>query len=238
MSSVLVSPPAQEPVSLAEANSWLKVDGEDALVLSLIATARQAAEDYTGRAFVTQTWRLTLDTTTAHRLPDWVPEGRYQFPYNYFDATLPESVELLWRPVQSVVSVSSFAPDGTPTITPGTGYRLSGDRLVLTGTWPSGLRAYDAAEITYIAGYGDPSQVPTPIKTAILLAAQSLFGGRSASAPCSTELGDLPAGVKTLKAGDSTITRFGPGETGSAGGNGLLPAAALALLAPYKTYRL
>ncbi len=238
MRSVLASPPAQEPVSLQEANSWLKADGEDALVLSLVATARQAAEDYTGRAFVTQTWRQTVSPVGRSGVPGWLPAGSYDLPYNFFDSPLPESVELLRRPVQSVASVGSFAPDGTPAIYPPTGYRLSGDALVFAAGWPSPLRAYDSADITYVAGYGDPSQVPAPIKTAILLAAQSLYGGRAAGAPCSTELGDVPAGVKTLKAGDSTITRFGPGESGSAGGRGVLPAAALALLAPYKTYRL
>ena len=238
MRSVLASPPAQEPVSLAEANAWLKADGEDALVLSLISTARQAAEDYTGRAFVTQTWRQTISPAGRRGVPGWLPAGSYDLPYNYFDAPLPESVELLRRPIQSVVSVNSYAVDGTPTVYPAGDYRLSGDWLIFSAPWSSDLRASNAAEITYVAGYGDPAQVPAPIKTAILLAAQSLYGGRSAGVACSTELGDLPAVVKTLKAGDSTITRFSPGESGSAGGTGVLPAAALALLAPYKTYRL
>ncbi len=228
MTSVLVSPPAQEPVSLEEANAWLKADGEDALVQSLVATARQAAEDYTGRAFVTQTWRQTISPQGRRGLPDWLPAGRYDLPYNYFDSPLPEFVELLRRPVQSVAGVSTYTAAGVAVDFPDTDYRLSGDRLVLAGAWPSGLRATDAAEITYVAGYGTPAQVPAPIKTAILLGAQSLFGGRATD--------DLPAGVKTLKAGDSTITRFSPGESG--GGHGILPPAALALLAPYKTYRL
>ena len=229
MSSVLVTPPAQEPVSLAEANSWLKADGEDALVQSLISTARQAAEDYTGRAFVTQTWRQTVAPAgNRRRLPDWLPAGTYDLPYNYFDGTLPVTTELLRQPVQSVSAVTTYGADNTAVALPPESYRLSGNRFLLTGAWPSGLRAYDGAEVTYVAGYGDPSQVPAPIKTAILLAAQALLAPRASD--------DLPAGVKTLKAGDSTITRFSPGESGS--GHGVLPSAALALLAPYKTYRL
>ena len=226
MRSVLVTPPAQEPVSLAEANAWLKAAGEDATVQSLITTARQAAEDYTGRAFVTQTWKLALDTTCGRRLPDSLPAGRYQLPYNTFSDRLPLFVELPRRPVQSVAGVTSYAIDGTPAAYASTGYRLSGDSLVFTAAWPSGLRSLDAADITYVAGYGDPSQVPAAIKTAVLIAVQSLYAGRATD--------DLPAGVKTLKAGDSTITRFSPSESGP----GYLPAPALALLAPYKTYRL
>ena len=51
----LVTPPAEEPVSLAEARLHLRVDftDDDALITSLIAAARQAAETLTGRQFVT-----------------------------------------------------------------------------------------------------------------------------------------------------------------------------------------
>ena len=223
MQNVLVAPPTQEPVSLAEANAWLKAAGEDALVAALIATARQAAEDYTGRAFVTQTWKLTVDAGGPRRLPDWLPAGRYDLPYNYFDADMPASLTLPRLPVQGITAVTTYAADGTPAAFAAENYRLTGDRLVLTGAWPGGLRSYDAAEVTYVAGYGTPSQVPAPIKTAILLGVQALFGGRATD--------DLPAGVKTLKAGDSTITRFDSPD------GGILPSAALRLLAPYRAYR-
>ena len=233
MTHTLIAPPAVEPVTLAEAQAWLNTD--DTSLELLISAARQAAEDYTGRAFVTQTWQQTLDYAASRRLPDWLPAGKYQLPYNYFDSPLPQAVMLLRRPVQSA-TVVTYASDGTPT--PFTGFRLAGDQLLLTGDWPAVLRDYDPAVITYVAGYGDPSQVPAPIKTAILMGVQALAASRTASQSLATEFGDMPAGIKTLKAGDSTITRdSSSGAGGNVGASGL-PASALAMLAPYRTFRI
>ena len=64
MSLQLNTPPAAEPVTLAEAKAWLRVDtgdDDDALITSLISAARARAEWHTGRAFVTQGWTLWLD---------------------------------------------------------------------------------------------------------------------------------------------------------------------------------
>lgn len=59
-----ITPPAIEPVTLEEAKQHLRVDGneEDSLIAALITAARQKAEDYTRRAFITQTWELALDS--------------------------------------------------------------------------------------------------------------------------------------------------------------------------------
>lgn len=59
-----VTPPAVEPVMLEETKLHLRVDGteEDSLIAALITAARQKAEDYTRRAFITQTWELALDS--------------------------------------------------------------------------------------------------------------------------------------------------------------------------------
>ena len=65
----LVTPPAEEPVSLAEAKLHLRVDfpNEDALITALIAAARQAAETLTGRQLVTARWKLVLDSFPGPR---------------------------------------------------------------------------------------------------------------------------------------------------------------------------
>jgi hypothetical protein len=61
MTSTLIAGPGEEPVSLAEAKAWCRIDStdEDALLAALIAAARLQVEGLTGRALVTQTWRLT-----------------------------------------------------------------------------------------------------------------------------------------------------------------------------------
>ena len=63
----LVTPPATEPLSLAEAKLHCRVDvtDDDAWFTDAIAAARRAAETYADRAFVTQTWRQTWDAFPA-----------------------------------------------------------------------------------------------------------------------------------------------------------------------------
>lgn len=62
MTSTLIAGPGEEPVSLADAKAWCRVDvtDDDALLAALISAARLQVESATGRALVTQSWRLTL----------------------------------------------------------------------------------------------------------------------------------------------------------------------------------
>src|SRR3990167_7541589 len=63
MGQVRTADPTEEPLSLEEAKLHLKLDAtdDDELVFGLIAAARASAEDYTGRALITQTWQLKID---------------------------------------------------------------------------------------------------------------------------------------------------------------------------------
>ena len=76
------------------------------------------------------------------------------------------------------------------------------------------------ARVRYVAGWTEDS-LPPLIKQAV---ADLVSASNDAS--------DLPDGVKTLKAGDGTVTRF---DRGDAGG---LTGRVRALLAPFRTYRL
>jgi hypothetical protein len=71
MTSYLIAGPGEEPVSLAEAKAFCRIDGsdEDALLGALIAAARLHVESITGRALVTQTWRLLLDSPQGLVIP-------------------------------------------------------------------------------------------------------------------------------------------------------------------------
>jgi hypothetical protein len=87
MTSTLIAGPGGEPLTLAEAKAWCRIDSddEDALLTALIAAARLQVESMTGRALLQQSWRLTLDC----------PKGRV--------------IEL---PVVPVLAVSAASADG------------------------------------------------------------------------------------------------------------------------------
>jgi uncharacterized phiE125 gp8 family phage protein len=63
MAAILLTPPAIEPLSLADAKTFLRVehDDDDAVIAGLIAAARGQIEALTRRALIVQSWRVTLD---------------------------------------------------------------------------------------------------------------------------------------------------------------------------------
>ena len=163
MASVLVAGPALEPVSLTEAKLHLRVDGNDenTLVTALIAAARQAAESYTRRAFVTQTWRYTCDR-------------------------LGSAFTLPWQPVQSVDEV---AVDGT--VIPEASYELDAATGRLRPLVPYVAMTLGGVAVEYTAGYGDTAaDVPAPLRQAMLLMIGHWYEHREAviTGPISTEL--------------------------------------------------
>ena len=215
----IVTPPAVEPVSAAEMRQWLKAgdDVDDDLIAGLVAAAREAAELYTGRAFITRTLKMTLDGFGG-RGP-WFP-GHYDLPVDYFDAAMPNRIELPTPPVQSVLSVTTYDSANAATVYPAPNYRLCGSGVALNDGyyWPSSLRSCAPAEIVYVAGYGGtPADVPAMVRTAIKRHAQDLYGGV------------FGGGVKVLKAGDGTIEYFQGGGGGS---------SFETLLAPYRIIKL
>jgi uncharacterized phiE125 gp8 family phage protein len=154
--STLIAPPTVEPVTLTEAKAHARIDSneDDALVTSLITAARQWAERYTNRAFITQTWKLALDTPPK--------------------ADAPHEILLPKAPLQSVTKVEAFSDTDTPTLWPEANYFVDTShepgRLVqrLGATWPAFDRLANGMEVTYVAGYGDDaSSVPEPIRAAI-----------------------------------------------------------------------
>jgi len=63
MSAYLLTPPVAEPLSVADAKSFLRVEhsDDDAIIASLISAARNHVEALTRSGLITQTWRLVLD---------------------------------------------------------------------------------------------------------------------------------------------------------------------------------
>jgi uncharacterized phiE125 gp8 family phage protein len=63
MAAILIEEPAIEPLTLAEAKSFLRVEhsADDDLIGALIKAARSEVESATRRALITQGWRIALD---------------------------------------------------------------------------------------------------------------------------------------------------------------------------------
>jgi len=174
----LITPAAEEPVSLAEAKRHLRVESadDDALIASLISAARQAAETLTGRQFVTARWKLVLDSFPGPSLMG-VPAG---LPFS-----LPAHAILLPKcPVQSVFAIRYRDMSGTTQTMPRADYTADTAceparvTPVFGSAWPVSLPQIGAVTLVFAAGYGDAASVPAGIKSWIKLRVGSLYAHR------------------------------------------------------------
>lgn len=197
MGLVLKTAPASEPVSLTDLKAHLRIDGstEDDLLSIYLSSARQWAEEYTRRAFITQTWTLWLDSFPSQMADDWW-DGVRESHINTLNEGSREI--LIPRPrLQSVTHLKTY--DDEATATTFTGYIVDTasetGRIVLKNgeSWPVALRAGNAIEIEFVCGYGaSASHVPAAIRTAILQLAAKLY-------ECRGEMpSDLPTSAKML----------------------------------------
>ncbi len=198
MQTILIAPPAVEPVSLAEAKAWLRVDGndEDAAIASLITAGRMLVESATRRALTTQDWRIALDAWPwAGANESWsILAARRGGP-------LPEMV-LPLAPVQSVSAIRVYDAAGQPQTVATARWRLVGAperaRIVFTTAPPQPGARSAGIEIDVVAGYGDPADTPAPLRHAILALASYWFENRGDVA--TTDATSLPPRAAALVA--------------------------------------
>jgi uncharacterized phiE125 gp8 family phage protein len=172
--------PASEPITTAEAKAFLRVDSsdEDTLIDTLIATARQIVEDFTGRAIITQTWKLTLDK--------WPLDCRGWLAWLEVNTSTERAILLPRSPLASVTSVKYYPDDlGAQATLSASTYR------VITGTlpgavflkssedWPVLDIRPDAVEIIFVAGAADATTTPKQLTHAILLLVAHLYENRA-----------------------------------------------------------
>lgn len=174
--------PAGEPITLAEAKAWLRVDGtdEDVLILALIEAARAYVETFTGRALITQQWELSLDGFPAS---DRYSDGRLRESRS---TGIPGREIVLPRaPLASVQSVKYYDEDGALQTFASAGYfvdtRAEPGRVVLDEDydWPDVESRPNAVIVAYTAGYGTPSQIPQTLRTAIRFMVTHWFTNRT-----------------------------------------------------------
>ncbi len=175
-----LSPAQSEPLDLAYAKTFLRIDtaDEDALLGTLIKSARQQVESLIGRALIRRTWHYTADIPGGARLCLPMP------------------------PLVSVLAVRLKDEADTVLQIPSTDYGVKthvepGEIYVRDGQhWREFQAGAKLIEIEFIAGYGmSADDVPLPIRQAIMLLVTQHFEHRG--------LGDnvaVPAMVDALLA--------------------------------------
>jgi uncharacterized phiE125 gp8 family phage protein len=211
----LITPPAVEPVSIAEVKAQLRMDFEtaddDALLIRNIYTARSLIEKDLGRALITQTWMLSLDTVPHIEEPLW--EGiriGADIPVRASEIVLPNP------PLQSVSSITSYddSDNGTAFATSNYYVDTVADpgrvRLRQSATWPDATRVANAIEIVFVAGYGSSwNDVPHEIRQGILATIRTIYdecdgeGGALSGLP--SEAATLLAAYRVLRPVDGGL---------------------------------
>lgn len=148
--------PTTEPVTLAVAKNYLRqtTDQDNALITSIITSARILVEKELGRSLVTQTWKLYLD-----KFPDY--------------STCP--IQLPKGPIQSISSITYEDSNGDTQTWSASNYQLDNKQFparVLPAyslAYPSARTNANSITITFVSGYGDASDVPEQYVQAMLL---------------------------------------------------------------------
>jgi len=166
MRRYMLAAPAAEPLTLAEAKRWLRVDhvDDDPLIASLIKGARERIEARTGRAIMAQSWRIVLDA--------WPGPSRQ----GGARVTLPV------LPAAAVTAVRLLDAAGEPAILASTRYALEPGAeppcLVVTDP-PNPGRGRNGIEIDVVAGYGGtPADCPEPLRQAMRLLIVAAYEAR------------------------------------------------------------
>lgn len=174
----ITSPPSEEPVTLAEAKSWCKVETteDDTLITALVKAARLTGEKYCNRTFVTTTFKgfySALELTNCEKYP---------------------FVALRRAPLDTVTSVQLMVDDSLEDVDSDDYFlkeKSSFSRILFSGSLNGDDVAYPL-EIVFTAGYGAASAVPEDIKTAIKQHILYLYENRGDVSPD----GELPMPIE------------------------------------------
>lgn len=185
MPLTLVTAPAAEPITLEDAKRHLRIDDpdEDGHILTLITAARTWAENFTRRAFITQTWDLVAD-----RFP-----AEFHVPRPPLQSVTAAAFTYDLAGTHTQVSTSVYVVDTDSE--PGRVHEAYGQ------SWPTPRVIQNAVRLRFVAGYGDdPEDVPEQIRHAVRLMVGHFYemrepvivGSTVASVPWSAEALLLP----------------------------------------------
>jgi uncharacterized phiE125 gp8 family phage protein len=181
----ILTQPAVEPVTLAEAKTHVRVDttADDAYISSLIQVAREWCEAYCDETFVHTQYRMTLDS-------------------------FPTEIELPRPPMATAGTVTAVVvtytlENQTTAVLATNEYRIDRAskpgvlRTTYNGSWPSHLLDYNAVTITWHGGRdGTGASLPQRFKSAVLWLVGMWYERRMAAD--AVNLSEIPFGVKSL----------------------------------------
>lgn len=181
--------PIVEPVTLTEAKAHLNVTdtNDDTMITAMIAAAREHAEEYTGRAFIAQTWAIRMD-----KFPKW--EIR---------VSKPRIISVVSLVYQDIDNVQQNLVEGIDFFTDK--YSEPCWLVPSTSGWPSTYTdGINAVTLTVTLGYVDSLQspraladkVPQAIKQALLLHVGHMYEHRESASDFSVSV--VPMAYKSL----------------------------------------
>lgn len=171
-------------ISTADMKTFLRVDtsDDDSVIASYVATATEAVKQHLRRALLTETFVFKADGF-AYADAD---ERLIALGAGVHTASRPyllgggDTLDLPFPPLQSVTSVVTYDRGNNASTFDASNYQvdLQSGRIYLNegSVWPSDLRAQDAVEVTYVAGYGSGS-IPAPIVQAIREYVEQMYDG-------------------------------------------------------------
>ena len=185
------TPPAVEPVTLAEAKSHLRVDStaDDAYISTLVTAAREWVEQYLDRALIRQQLVMTLES----------------FPVADDEIVLPRP-PMATEGASTAVSVAYTLASGATATLSTSQYRVDrhrtpGEVQTLYGaTWPADrMEDENSVTVTWWAGYGaSGSSEPAAIRHAILMLVGHWYESRQAVIATGAVPQEVPYGVQSL----------------------------------------
>lgn len=168
MPAILLAGPSVEPLTLAEAKTYLRVDheAEDALISSLITAARATVEALTRRVLIDQSWRLVRDA--------WPACGLIGVPVNPLRALTAAHV-LDAAGAETALPLAAFTIDAA---------RLPGLIRVERGAVPAPTRRLAGIALDITAGHGvSADHVPSPLIEAVRVVLAHFYEHRDVAGP-------------------------------------------------------